>query len=107
LSALRLKRRDLTPAQRIDVTSKLIEIMRRRAKERQAAGQERDRDARWSRVNSPETNIVPFPADSAQVRDEIAKQTGLSPRTASDAITVKEVAAGALPRHRGRSAAST
>jgi hypothetical protein len=88
-----LKRRDLTPAQRIDVTSKLIEIMRRRAKERQLAGNALGGKGGKSRVNLPATesdNIVPFPADSAQVRDEIAKAAGVSPKTASDAITVKE-----------------
>jgi hypothetical protein len=45
-----------------------------------------------SQANLPETsdNIVHFPTDSAQARDEVAKQTGLSPRTVAGAITVKE-----------------
>lgn len=91
-----LKRRDLTPAQRLDVGTKLIDIMRRRAKERQAAaGPSSGRGAKSSTASgkftqSDQTNVVPFPADSAQVRDELAKMAGVSPKTASDAITVKE-----------------
>jgi hypothetical protein len=59
--------------------------MRRRAKERQGARNDLKGNIR---VNLPEgsDNVVPFPADSAQVRDELAKQVGVSPKTASDAI---------------------
>ena len=64
--------------------------MRARAKARQ--GERTDLKGKNIRVNLPEgsDNIVPFPADSAQVRDEIAKAAGVSPKTASDAMTVKE-----------------
>ena len=87
-----LKRRDLTPAQRIDVTAKLIEIMRARAKARQAeagpaSGKGAKPTASGKFTQTGTDNIVPFPADSAQVRDEIAKAAGVSPKTASDAMT--------------------
>jgi ParB-like chromosome segregation protein Spo0J len=88
-----LKRRDLTPAQRMDVLTKLIDIMRARAKERQLVGNARGADKTnealgRSRVNLPataDTNVVPF-----QVRDELAKAAGVSPKTASDFITITE-----------------
>jgi hypothetical protein len=85
-----LDRRDLTPAQRADVAMKLIEIMRTRAKARQ--GERTDLKQKNIRVNLPEgsDNIVPFPTDTTQVRDEVAKAAGVSPKTASDAMTVKD-----------------
>lgn len=69
------RHRPLTPEQRMGVKLKLVDIMRRRAKERHAEGSARGGKAR---VNLPEPsdNIVPFPTDSAQVRDEIAKAAG-------------------------------
>jgi hypothetical protein len=90
-----LKRRDLTPAQRIDVSTKLIEIMRRRAKARQAEDggdkyNKNAKDASGKFTQTGQDNIVPFP-DSAQVRDEVAKAAGVSPKTASDAMTVRGV----------------
>jgi protein gp37 len=84
-----LKRRDLTPAQHLDVRTKLIDIMRRRAKERQGARS--DLKGKNIPVNLPESadgNVVQFP--SGDVRDELAKQVGVSPKTASDFITIKE-----------------
>ena len=62
------------------VSSKLIDIMRERAKARQKLSP--GRPSEKGRVNLPEVsdNIVPFPAESAQVRDEIAKAAGVSPK---------------------------
>jgi hypothetical protein len=60
--------------------------MRRRAKELQKLSPGSPR--KKGRVNLPEgsDNIVPFPAEPAQVRDELANQAGVGARTPSYAI---------------------
>jgi hypothetical protein len=68
-----LKRRDLTPAERIEVRRKLIDEMRVRAKERQAeAGRTTGKaNASGKFTQSIADNVVPFtptPAEQAQIR---------------------------------------
>ena len=84
--ATNLKRRNLSPAQKIEVMSNLVEIMgeRARARQRQAA-------IATNAKLAGETLVANLPEafEAGKVRDEVAKQVGVSPRTAQDALTVK------------------
>lgn len=77
--------------QRAAVVLKLLDIMRARAKARRAAaGPHSGRGTKAGSGKFAQTgqdNVVHFPTESAQVRDEVPRQAGVSPRTASDAIT--------------------
>ena len=82
-----LKRRDLTPAQRLEVSTNLIEIMRRRAKERQSLSPGRPAKG-LANLPKVSDNVIPF--EPQHVNAEVAKIAGVSPRTAQDFITIKE-----------------
>jgi hypothetical protein len=58
--------------------SKLIEVHKERAKERQ--GERTDILANLPKGAEGEDNILPFPSDPVHVNAEIAKQAGVSPR---------------------------
>jgi hypothetical protein len=92
-----LMRRDLSDAERIEVSSVLIEVMKERAEERRAAagGDKKSSQAKeiaagkFARTDAP-ANVVPLrPAlDPVHVKAELAKIAGISPRTAQDALTI-------------------
>jgi ParB-like chromosome segregation protein Spo0J len=85
-----LRRRDLTPEQRLDVAAKLVAILREKAKEGQ--GTRTDLLANLPKGSpeppEPAANVVPFEPKHTHV--ELAKAAGVSPRTAQDALTIKE-----------------
>jgi protein gp37 len=89
-----LHRRNLNPAQRMEVGHKLIEWTKKVAAERMGAGLRQNQGKTTALANLPkrdEPNIVPFPApEPVHVHAELAKVAGVSPRTAQDFLTVKE-----------------
>lgn len=86
-----LKRRNLTEEQRLLAVSKMADVMRDRAKERQSkvGGDKRSQEAKTAlgkfTQSDPDNNIVPL-----HTRNEIAKAAGVSGKTASDFMTIKE-----------------
>jgi ParB-like chromosome segregation protein Spo0J len=90
-----LRRRDLTPEQRLDAATKLIAILREKSKAAARAGNALGGKGGGKLLASlPKTvdataaNVVPFEPKHTHV--EVARAAGVSPRTAQDFITVKE-----------------
>ena len=75
-----LLRRNLTPAQKIEVARKLIEDIGDLARERQRGGRGGKLLATLAKSNT----------EPVHVDKEVAKAAGISPRTAQDALTVRE-----------------
>jgi hypothetical protein len=91
-----LHRRHLTPARRAEVVYALrkIAVARAENREKQTAHLKRGADVpRLGKVTQTEDdNVVPFRSapEPAHTRDQLAKEAGISARTASDFITIKE-----------------
>jgi protein gp37 len=89
-----LRRRHLPPEQRLHVITELSRIAGIRARNREAALEGNARGGK-SRVNLPTTsdttNVVPIrPEEPLRTRDQLANEAGVSGKTASDFLTVKE-----------------
>lgn len=100
-----LRRRNLSPAQKIEVSEKLVEIMSARAKGRQMAGLKQNQSDDTVLANLPkreqadqQAEILPFPEPATEpekeeapvhTHAEVSKLAGVSPRTAQDALTIK------------------
>ena len=82
---MNLRRRNLTPAQKIEAMSALIEAHTAWATERRLAGLKQNRSVVPANLPERSGNVVKF-----EVRDKVAEVAGVSPRTAQDALTVRE-----------------
>lgn len=84
-----IMRRNLTSAQKADIAIKLLEVEKKRAKERKKATFPKKGQKGFQKNNDmfPENNTL----EKGSSRDKVTKEVGISPKTLKTALDVKQI----------------